>query len=57
MQWEPGFAPSDYTADYCVIGHCVGVMATHGVSQMVVFATSHTICPTPIPPTPLFQIP
>ena len=40
-QWGPGFASTDCGAHYCIIGHCVGVMATHGVSQTVVFATSH----------------
>ena len=29
-----------------VIGHCVGVMAAHGVSQGVVFATSHPTHPS-----------
>ena len=55
-QWEPGFAPTGYEAHYCVIGHCVGVIAALGVSQMVVFATSlpthPTPLPAPIPPTP-----
>ena len=46
-------------AHWCAIGHCVGVMAAHGVSQGVVFATSHPThlspshpTPLPIPPTP-----
>ena len=34
---------------WCVIGHCVGVMAAHGVSQTGVFATSN---PTPSHLTP-----
>ena len=48
-QWGPGFAPTGYVAHWCVIGHCVGIMAAHGVSQGVVFATSH---PSPFHPTP-----
>ena len=56
--WGLGFAPTDYVAHYCFIGHYVGIMAAHGMSQMVVFATSHPthltwFHPTmpPIPPT------
>ena len=63
-QWGPGFALTDYGAHYCVIGHCVGVMVAHGMSQTVVFATSLTppTLPHPIPtcrsshPPPLFSI-
>ena len=63
-QWGPGLAATDYAAHYCVIGHCVGAMAAHGVSQTKVFATSHPTrhspshttpprpAPQPIPPTP-----
>ena len=61
-QWEPVFAPTGCVAHWCVIGHCVGVMAAHGVSLGVVFATSlptHPPHPTPphltsppIPPSP-----
>ena len=47
-QWGPGFAPTDYVAHYCVIGQCVGIMAAHGMSQMVAFATSHTSPSYPI---------
>ena len=50
-QWEPGFAPTDFVAHWCVVGHRVGIMAAHGVSQMEVFSTFHPI-PSPIPPTP-----
>ena len=47
-QWEPVFAPTGYVAHWCVISHRVGIMAVHGVSQGVVFATSH---PSPTHPT------
>ena len=53
-QWGPVSAPTGCVAHWYVIGHCVGVMATHGVSLGVVFATSlptHPALP-PIPPTP-----
>ena len=33
-----------YVAQY-MIGHCVGIMAAHGVSQTVVFATSYPTHP------------
>ena len=46
-QWGPVFAPTGCVAHWCVIGHCVGVMAAHGVSLGVVFATS---LPTHLPP-------
>ena len=36
-----GLAPNGYVAHWCVIGHCVGIMAAHGVSLAVVFAISH----------------
>ena len=29
--WGPVFASTGYVAHCCVIGHCVGVMAAHGV--------------------------
>ena len=32
-QWGPGFAPTVYVAHYRVVGHCVRIMAAHGVSQ------------------------
>ena len=52
----PGFAPIGYVAHWYVIGHCVGIMAVHGVSQTRVLATSHPVPPNlalpPIPPTP-----
>ena len=51
-QWGPVFASTGYVAHWCVIGHCVGIIATHGMSQEVVFATSH-LPPTPPCPTPL----
>ena len=44
-QWGPVFAPTGYVAHRCVIGHCVVVMAAHGVSLGVVVATS-------LPPSP-----
>ena len=67
---RPGyiFAPTGYVTHCCVIGHCVGVMAVHGVPQGVVFATSHPTHPClfhpnlpclallPIPPTPSISI-
>ena len=31
-QWRPVFALTGCVAHWCVIGHCVGVMAAHGVS-------------------------
>ena len=31
-QWGPIFAPTGYVAHWCVIVHCVGIMAAHGVS-------------------------
>ena len=50
-QWGPRFTPTDYVAHYCVIGHCVGIIAAYGMSQMVAFATSHHINPSPSHPT------
>ena len=52
-QWGPVFAPTGCVAQWCVIGHCVGIMAAHGVSLRVVFATSlptHTSSSHPTPP-------
>ena len=43
-QWGSGFVPTDSVAHWCVIGHCVGIMAAHVVSQVGVL-------PSPIPPT------
>ena len=40
-QWGPVFAPTGCVAHWCVIGHCVGIMAAHRVSLEVVFATYH----------------
>ena len=37
----PGFASTDYGAHYCVVGHCVNVIAAHEVSKMLVYATSY----------------
>ena len=54
-QWRPRFAPNDYVAHQCVIGHCVGLIAAHGVSQMRVFVTSHPTHPIPSHPTPLLR--
>ena len=51
-QWGPRFVPTNYEAYYCVIGHCVGIMAAHELSQMVVFATSHPTHPSPSHSTP-----
>ena len=48
-QWGPVFAPTDYVAHFCIIGHCVGIMAAHGVFIGVVFATSYPTTPT-LPP-------
>ena len=51
--------PTGCVAHWSVIGHCVGIMAAHGVSLGVVFATSLPTHPSPshptqppIPPTP-----
>ena len=56
-QWGPVSAPTSCVAHWSVLGHCVGVMAAHGVSLGVVFATSlppslHTHPPLPVPPHP-----
>ena len=52
-QWGPGFASTDYVAHYRVIGHCVDVMAAYGVSQIMVFSTTHPPQPHhPVPPQP-----
>ena len=54
--WGTEFVPTDYAAHYCVIGHGVGIIATHGVSQTVAFATyhpTHPLQPTPPHPTSL----
>ena len=52
-QWGPVFVPAGCVAHWCVIGQCTGVMAAHGVSLGVDFATP--IPPTtPHPPTPYF---
>ena len=47
----PVFAFTGYVACCCVIGHCVGVMAAHGVFLGVVFATSLPTGP-PTHPSP-----
>ena len=52
-QWGPGFAPTDYVAHWWVIGHCVGIMAAHGMSQARVFVTSHHTSSRPTPPCPV----
>ena len=39
-QWGPVSAPTGCMAHWIIIGHCVGIMAAHGVSLGVVFATS-----------------
>ena len=45
--------PTGCAAHWSVIGQCVGVMAAHGVSLGVVFATSlPTHPPLPVPPHP-----
>ena len=49
---EPGFAPTDSVVHWCGIGHCVGVMAAHGMSQAKFFFTSHPTPPVPFHPTP-----
>ena len=41
-----------YVAHCCVIGHCVDIMAAHGVSQGVVLPTSHPTHPSLSHPTP-----
>ena len=51
-QWGPVSAPTGCVAHWCVIGYCVGVMAAHGVSLGVVFATSLPTHPSPSYPTP-----
>ena len=58
-QWgPPGFIPTEYVAHWCVIGHCVAIMATHGVSQTGFFCylPPHLVLPhctpLPIPPSP-----
>ena len=48
-QWGPVFALTGCVAHWCVIGHCVGIVAAHVVSLGVVFATSHPTPPHPIP--------
>ena len=56
-QWGPVFASTGCVAHWCIIGHCVGVMAAHGVSLGVVFATSHPTPPhRPSHPLPLLSI-
>ena len=47
-QWGPVFAPTGCVAHWCVIGHCVGAMAAHGVPLGVVFATSLPPHPPPL---------
>ena len=54
-QWGPVFAPTGYVAHWCVIGHCVGIMAAHGVSLEVVFATSHPTRDEPILPAKFLE--
>ena len=49
-QWGPVFAPTGCVAHWCVIGQSVGIMAAHGMSLGVVFATS-------LPPHPPLLIP
>ena len=56
-QWVPGFAHTECMAHWCVIGHCMGIMAAHGVSQTRVFATSHPIPPTLHHPAHISPIP
>ena len=51
-QWGHVFAPTGYVAHWCAIGHCVGIMAAHGVSLGVVFATFLPTHPSPFHPTP-----
>ena len=48
-QWRPVSASTGCVAHCCVIGYSVGIMAAHGVSLGVVFATSHPTPPHPIP--------
>ena len=48
-QWGPVSAPTGFVAHWSVIGHCVGVMAAHGVS-LGVHLPPHP--PLPIPPHP-----
>ena len=48
-QCRPGFASNGYVAHWCAIGHCVGVMAAHGVFQGRVVPPSTS--PTPPHPT------
>ena len=50
----PGVTPTDYVDHWCVIGHCVGVMAAHWVSQTMVFATFHPPYLTALPTHPLY---
>ena len=45
-QWGPVFPYTGYVAHWCVIGHCVGIMAAHGVSLGIIFLTSHTTHPS-----------
>ena len=55
---EPGFAPTDSVVHWCVIGHCVGVVAAHGASQANFFSPPtpphpfHSTPPHPISPHP-----
>ena len=51
-QWRPVSAPTGCVAHWSVIGHCVDVMAAHGVSLGVVFATFLPTHPSPSHPTP-----
>ena len=52
-QWRPVFALTGCVAHWCVIGHCVGIMAARGVSLGVTFATSLPTHLSPSHPTPL----
>ena len=52
INWA-GFAPNDSLTHWCVIGHCVAVMAAHVVSQMGVLPPpTHPIPPHPVLPSP-----
>ena len=40
-QWGPGFAPTVYVAHWCVIDHCMGVMAAHGCPKQECSITNY----------------
>ena len=50
-QWRPVSSPTGCVAHWRVIGHCVGVMAAHGVFLEVVFTTSLPTHPSLSHPT------